>query len=407
MASSGTPRHSKKLSEGVTIDIDPKDVSIVDDTDVVQVDEVTASEPEVPEFATSPEALVDEETKFEGRATDTVATPQSRFSGLLGGLIGGFIALTGAAGLQWAGLLPSLQSNGDLAALQQQVSVLSEKGAAQAVDPAVLDGLATAQAGLQKNAESLASGLAAVEESQKVIASEISALKAASGAASGDPAAVKGLMDRLTALEALIGKQGSSDLSAQVAELGAKLQTLEQNVGNGSGTSVVAQAIAAAGLKAAIDRGGSFASELETYATVSPASPELAQLKGLAASGVPSKTELITQFSDAATAMIAATQVPDPDAGLLQRLADSAKGMVRSRPVGDVEGDTPEAMIARMEVAVNRGDLDAALTEALKLPEAARTAGADYIGKLTARRDTDALVTKALTSALSAAGAAK
>ncbi len=91
----------------------------------------------------------------------------------------------------------------------------------------------------------------------------------------------------------------------------------------------------------------------------------------------------------------------------LTGLTASAKSLVRSRPVGVIEGDSPEALVARMEVAVSKGDLDAALAEAGKLPDAARAAGIDYIGRLTARRDTDALVTRALTSALSAAGAAK
>ena len=144
--------------------------------------------------------------------------------------------------------------------------------------------------------------------------------------------------------------------------------------------------------------------ELETYATVAPSSPDVEALRTLAASGVPSRQDLINGFSDAANAMLAATRVPDPDAGILDRLADSAKNLVKARPVGDIPGDSPEALVARMEVALGRGDLDAVLGEAAKLPDAAKTAGAAYLDQIKARRDTDGLVTKALSLALTAAG---
>ncbi len=404
MASSATPRHSKKSAPGVTIELDPNGLPV-------------ASEPGAPTepFETASEPL--EAKENDGAAAEAnpqpaplsmAATPKpSRASGLFGGLIGGLVVLAGGAGLQWAGVLPSFQNNGELAALKQQISSLSETNATQEIDPAIIEGLTTAQAGLQKNAEAMAVSLSTVEESQRAIVREIASLKSAANVSSGDPAAVTALIDRIAALESGVGALKSTDASAAVAELGARLAALEQNAGNSSGAGAVAKAIAAAGLKAAIDRGGSFASELETYAVVAPASPELEQLKNLAASGVPSKAELTAQFAAAANAMLAASQASDPNAGLLQRLADSARNLVRSRPVGDVKGDTPAAVIARVEIAINRGDLDAALAEAARLPEPAQTAGADYLGKLTARRDADALVTKALTSALSAAGAAQ
>ncbi len=145
-------------------------------------------------------------------------------------------------------------------------------------------------------------------------------------------------------------------------------------------------------------------SELETYATVAPASPDVEALRTLAASGVPSRQDLINGFSDAANAMIAASRVPDPNASIWSRLGDSAKNLVKARPVGDIPGDSPEALVARMEVALGRGELDAVLAEAAKLPDAAKTAGAAFLDQVKARRDTDSLVTKALSLALTAAG---
>jgi hypothetical protein len=398
MANSGTPRHSKKNSPGVTIDLAPADVTSAAETArTSEVEaEVSESKPHVPPSA--------EESTNPVLPELSAATPPRRILGLASGFAGGALALVAGAGLQWAGILPSFGGSAELAALRQEIAVLSEKSAAPTIDPSMLDRLASGHAEVVKNVETLASELAGAKDAQKSLSDEIAALKSASGAAGGGSPE---LLERLAALESRAEALSGNDAPGKLAEMQAQIAALQQTSGASSGSTNVAQAIAAASLKAAIDRGGSFANELETFATVAPGSPELEQLKNLAASGVPSKADLSAEFGSVADAMLAAAQPVDPNAGLIARLTASAQSLVRSRPVGAIEGDSPEALVARMEVAVNRGDLDAALAEAAKLPDSARAAGIDYIGRVTARRDTDALVTRALTSALSAAGAAK
>jgi hypothetical protein len=395
MASSGTPRHSKKNRPGVTIDLAPSEVA-ADETSADGGPEVKDMETEDTQTETAPEeSVLEKEDVFQTRSPELVqpTSPARGVSGLASGLAGGALALLAGAGLQWSGLLPSFGGGSEIAALRQEIAALAEKPGASAVDAAAMESLKSGQTALAQNLEQLRADLSAASEAQKSV--------------SGDPAAMAAVSEKITALETKLDGISGAGASAKLSEMQAQIADLKQSAGSQTGASNVAQAIAAAGLKAAIDRGGSFANELETFATVSPASPELEQLKNLAASGVPSKAELSAEFGSAADAMLAATQTVDPNAGLIARLTASAKGLVRSRPVGAIEGDTLEALVARMEVAVAKGDLDAALAEAEKLPDAARAAGIDYIGRLTARRDTDALVTKALTSALSAAGAAK
>jgi hypothetical protein len=399
MASSGAPRHSKKIRTGVTIELAPEDVTeAAGDLEVKDLD----AEDIQPEPSTASETPQANETEQEIRPQP--AAPARGLSGITGGFLGGALALVAGAGLQWAGVLPSFSNGGDIAALRQEIAALSEMSSEPAVDPTIIDGLKSGQETVMKSVESLGEDVSAAKNAQKSLSDEIAALKSSGGAAGGDPAA---LTEKLAAFESRLDALDGNDVSAKLAEMQAQIAAMKQTAGSQTGASNVAQAIAAAGLKAAIDRGGSFASELETFATVAPASPELEQLKNLAASGVPSKAELSAEFGNAADAMLAASQIVDPNAGILDRLTASAKGLVRSRPVGAIEGDSPEALVARMAVAVNKGDLDAALAEAGKLPDTARAAGIDYIGRLTARRDTDALVTQALTSALSAAGEAK
>ena len=398
MASSGTPRHSKKSRPGVTIDLAPVEAESVEETATPgPVAEIMSEEQ--PAAPVEPEASEPEPVPVPEQ-TAPAATAR-RLPGVVSGFLGGALALAGGAALQWAGVLPTFGNGADIAALKQEVSLLSEKSGAPALDPSIIEALKSGQASLSQSVETLGADISAAKETQKSLSDEIAALKSAGGTATGDSGA---LAQKLAEIETRLN---GSDASAKLAEMESQITALKQSAGASTGAANVAQAIAAAGLKAAIDRGGAFANELETFATVAPASPELEQLKNLAAAGVPSKEDLSAEFGAVADAMLAATQTVDPNAGLLDRLTASAKSLVRSRPVGIIEGDTPEALVARMEVAMNKGDLDAALLEAGKLPDAARAAGIDYINKMTARRDTDALVTKALTSALSAAGAAK
>ena len=63
--------------------------------------------------------------------------------------------------------------------------------------------------------------------------------------------------------------------------LAAKVAALESAQAPTSEASAVALAIAASGLKAAIDRGGPFPAELDTYASVAPASADVEALRTL------------------------------------------------------------------------------------------------------------------------------
>src|SRR5690606_10816324 len=101
--------------------------------------------------------------------------------------------------------------------------------------------------------------------------------------------------------------------------------------------------------KAAIDRGMPFTTELETYAAIAPDSPEIAALRDMAASGVPTHAAIQARMPAVATAMIAAGKEIDPQAGIVDRLLSSAQSLVSVRPIGMVEGADVAAIVARME----------------------------------------------------------
>jgi hypothetical protein len=372
------PEHSKK-PKTVTIDLEASPVS------------EAATETELETFDAVDDTPIPEAPKVVAAAPAAAKQSSGVFGKIGAGLVGGLIALIGGAGLQYSGQLPSFGGSADIVALQAQVSKLAS---APVIDLVVIDGLTRAQGELATQVSTLSatieqlkttapgSGSEAIAELQgKLAALESTLAQLPAGGAAADPAA-----------------------SAAFQTLAAKVAALEATPANNESAQSVATAIAASGLKAAIDRGGSFMNELETYASVVPASADVEALRGLAAKGVPSQQDLLAGFGDAASAMIAAATVPDPNMGILQRLTESAKGLVKARRVGDIAGDEPDAVIARMEVALQRGDLAGMLALSETLPEASKVAGKPYLDTVTARRDTDTLVTRALGAALAQAG---
>ncbi len=70
------------------------------------------------------------------------------------------------------------------------------------------------------------------------------------------------------------------------------------------------------------------------------------------------------------------------------------------RPVGEVEGDSPDAIVARMEARLTDGDLKGAEAEWQKLPQTGKQASADYQKSLSARIRVEELVGSTLTKAV-------
>jgi hypothetical protein len=153
-------------------------------------------------------------------------------------------------------------------------------------------------------------------------------------------------------------------------------------------------------LKAAIDRGGSFETELHTFGTVAGDDPAVAGLQAFAANGVPSRSELHREFPRVADTMLEATVQPDPDQGIAGRLLSSAMSVVKVRRVGDVEGETPEAIVARIEEGLRNGNLQASLREWDTLPEPAKATAQAFRQKLDARIQVENLVGGTLTRAV-------
>lgn len=352
--------------------------------------------------------------------------PSKRGGGLgmvVSGLIGAIIALGGGYGLQTSGLLPVPGASSGSA---DQVQSLASRvdGLAGTVDQLSADlsalpsdddsGLTTEwQARLASLEAAIAGGAAASGDGGSVdleplnarldaLETSIAALAESAGDASADPelaAAVTELKAGQSGVNAAMSElqSQSAALTDSVAGLEQRQATLEARLDEPSRQIDLARAIAAAGLKTAIDRGGPFMSELEAFASVAPDDPAVPEFRELAASGVPSRSDLMAAFPDAANQAIAAANPIDPDAGLVDRLMSSALSVVKVRPVGEVEGDTAEAIVARTEARLLDGNLDAALSEWNTLPEAALAATSEFGDSLAARARAEKLIASSLT----------
>jgi hypothetical protein len=359
--------------------------------------------------------------KADARSESVAVQPKrGGLNGIAAGVIGGVIALVGAGGLQFAGLLGAPGSgssvsldgvNGEIASLKTEIAGLKEAGgnsdASAKVDglSAALDQVKTDVAALKSAIESGGAGdnagLAALGDKVKQIETAVAALGKAGSAA---PVDLGPLNEKLAGLDTLV-KSADEATKAQDGRLTALEQSVSQLSGKveaQAGQPKIALAIAASALKSALERGAPFSAELETFAAISPDAPQLAALRTYAEKGVPTRAEIGSQADAAANAMVAAATPVDENAGLLQNLLSSAESLVKVRPIGAVEGAGAPETVARMEVAVNQGDYAKALSEYDTLPQAAKAAGADFAGKLKARIEVETQVDALISGAMKA-----
>lgn len=402
MAKSGTSRHSKPAGKPVTIDLDPSQVK--------RVAEPAAAKPAGPAKAIPAKAVPKAEPV--GDFTKRQETAEATAEAVPGATVGKETMAQEKT--------EKVSSHGPTAAAPAQPKPASDGRAwlshiaAGVAGGAIVLGLMSAFSGSDSQTstqftQAEATARQALEqvkstESQVVaLRDEIAKLANNNSAPSQD---VQELNSRIAALEGKVTSaesQAAQSVSQDVGTIAAiqsKLAALETKITDQSGQPAIAAAIAATALRSAIDHGGSFATELDTYQAMAPQSPDVEALRKFAATGVPTIADLTSQFDAVANRIIATENSVKPDAGFVDQLVASAKSLVKVRPVGEVSGDGTGAITARIEAALQRDDLDRAIAQWEMLPEAAKAVSTDFANQMKARRDTNALVSRTLASAL-------
>jgi hypothetical protein len=177
-------------------------------------------------------------------------------------------------------------------------------------------------------------------------------------------------------------------LAARVVALersaGAVETELRRRGGGATGDHSLRVAVAAAILRSAVERGDPFTAELKVAQGLAAEPPMLAPLEEFAGSGMPSAAALARELLALAPALLQGPRTPR-EAGFLDRLQASAEKLVRVRPVEEMPGDEPAAVVARIEVRAAQLDLAGALTELAKLPAPLRVPAQAWIAKAQAR----------------------
>ncbi|OLL53228.1 hypothetical protein KAE70_04695 [Bartonella henselae] len=301
----------------------------------------------------------------------------------ISGIFGGFIALGIFMGLQWADLPPSsLFSNhtgeenslqiAETAKIQSEETIRQLKYAFQEIDSlkAEFSSFSSRQLG------TFQSGEASQEESKKAFAAleeKVSSLE------EYVLTLISVSKDMKTAM--LVGQSNASALSA----LKQRLETLQQEIAvksDGKEKINTALFIAINSLKNAVERGGSYVNELKILQQLSPSIEGIDLLQKTATIGFPSSVQLAADFANIADAIVATQKIVASDASFFERILAWIKGLIVSRPIGNVEGMTLEAIAARMEVAIQTGDYEKALSEWQTLPQSAKDVSINFVHQL-------------------------
>lgn len=396
-------RNSRPKPDPVTIDLGAEEVKEMPaaDSDGTE-DNVTAdATPETVSDAssdTAAEAPAADQASKSYSGIPNAATPprmsdaadSHRRQGSLGliaaSLLGGVIALGGAAGLQYWGVLPSLgtdeKAEASLNLMSSEIEQIRTKLAEQAAAIPKVD-------------------LSPVETRIATLEERVAKVPEANGLSADADARITALSEQVKAAEAA-GATLKTESETARAALEMRIEAIEKKLDQPRDDIEVAIAIASAGLKAAIDRGGPFTAELSTLEGINPEDPAVKELKTFAATGVPSRATLVAEFPKVADAILTASRSDDPNQSFTDRLMSSALSAIQVRPVGEVEGDGADAIVARMEARITNGDLAAAAAEWEKLPQAAKTVSEAYKKSLDARVRVEQLVGAALNKAVSA-----
>jgi hypothetical protein len=417
MVSGKPPRRSKSPDDPVTIELTAEETARTAETEAAAATENGATDAAAPGEGPSPpedrlpdataepapdavhtETLASDDTTATrpatsaetalGSAAPTVSPATSAL--IASGIFGGLVALALAGSMQYAGVIPGIGpqqqiaatapaiDSAELEALKAEVARLASTPAAQATDPALVERITALEAKTSDTASAPSVDPAIIEELRTKLA---------------------GAEQSITALRDQIASNAEALNQSQ-----ARLTEAERKIDEPRSDVEMARAIALAGLKTAINRGGPFLSELDALKSISPEDPSIAPLSRMASAGLLSRSDLARDFSQVSNDILTAINQPEVGEGWTNRLIASAKSLVKVRPVGNVEGETPEAIVARVENKLQNGDLKGASLEWETLPEAGKTASADFAQSLKNRIEAEDLVAGALSKTIAGNG---
>ncbi|WP_142416659.1 COG4223 family protein [Bartonella massiliensis] len=329
----------------------------------------------------SVESHIIEEQNMQGQDKSTSST--AWHLSLLSGILGGLIALGIFVGLQWAGLFPSSfveNSVGGKKVLQIAEAAKSKSEETREQLEQMLQEINTLKTAFSsfssRQFKTMENDTLSQEENKKAVVILEAKVKALEEVVQTFVGESKGIETVLS-----VGQNNANDL----ALLKEQLEALRQEIAvKNSEKKEINTALftAISSLKNAVERGGSYNNELKLLEQLSPSIDGLDVLQKTATIGLPSAAQLSADFARVADAIVGTQNIVALDAGFFDRILAWGKGLIVSRPIGNVEGMTLGAIAARMEVAIQAGDYEKALSEWQSLPQSAKDVSKDFVQQL-------------------------
>jgi hypothetical protein len=295
---------------------------------------------------------------------------------------------------------PAAQTNPAMPDLTARLDKIERAVEAQRPDPALGNRIAEFAAQTKSLSDNLAALTRRVDEtaatSQSAGKQADTALNAAQAAKSASEAAgkdqlrrddIEPLAARIMALESAV--KGLAAATAPLAAAGANDRAARLTV-------------AAEALRAAVESGRPFQSELNAVLSLGVDAQSTTALEPFAASGVPSATALARELEALAPALQEASEPRSGDATFIERLKSNAQKLVRVTPLNAPAGNDPQAVIDRIRLDAAHGDISTALADLNGLPDAAKPLAAAWSKKAGAREAALAASRKIAADALAA-----
>ncbi|MFN4088546.1 MAG: uroporphyrinogen-III synthase [Alphaproteobacteria bacterium] len=200
------------------------------------------------------------------------------------------------------------------------------------------------------------------------------------------------LQAKIEAVEASTGQLGDRLTSglAQIEErVSAATAAAEEAAREAARDRTAGMLLALNEVRSALAAGRPFDGPVRDLRRLGEEEPEIAaSLEGWAdraEAGIPSEAELTARFKRLASDVGGRVR-PQTGERWLDSVLERAGSVVRVRRVGEgAEGDSPEAVLARAEAAIDRGDLAAAVVQVETLEGEPAAAFADWLGDARAR----------------------
>jgi hypothetical protein len=234
--------------------------------------------------------------------------------------------------------------------------------------------------------------LTAVETQLSGLAASIDTLSVPANAdgsvdVSGFQATIDGLKAQIETLSSKQGMMGqkiddvAANTNRRVEEAQTKVTQVEETAK--ATISDITRAKAISEIAGAMETGGDFSTALATLTDGGVSVPvELANVAG----GVVTLATLKTDFSGAAHASLKASIKKETPENLTGKLAGFFKSQVTVRSLEPQEGETTDAILSRIQGALDGEDLGAALQHASGLNEASKSAMANWLSAAQTRQ---------------------